>query len=329
MKFDKLTKILALCGIVFTISANAAPNFWATTSGNSIVIHAGNNSGSTYSCAVKFNWTYLEPAGYAPSCSLSYPTSSYYITTIILNGYCYDKKRGSTDSSRTFNVKPYQTDQQEYFSPGAFHSPALEGVINQSCSLVDTRASQSVSSFSATKSSIKVGESTTAQATASGGSTNSITISSLTPTVCLASSTSTSPSLSVSNISGISGGTCKLAANKKGDSKYKDAPQVFASITVNKLLQALTFKSQTTVVAGNTLKLSATSSSGLPVQFSNFTNSVCTVTDGVMKGLSNGICTVTALQAGNGTYSPITQNFTVKVIDMGAIMPAIDLLLDK
>jgi hypothetical protein len=58
----------------------------------------------------------------------------------------------------------------------------------------------------------------------------------------------------------------------------------------------------------------ASSSSGLAVNFSTTTGSVCTVADSLLTVVSEGTCSVTASLSGDGTYAaatPITQSFSV------------------
>jgi hypothetical protein len=60
--------------------------------------------------------------------------------------------------------------------------------------------------------------------------------------------------------------------------------------------------------------IAATASSGLPVEFSSSTNSVCTVSGATLTVTATGTCSITATQPGNAVYgaaSPVTQSFTV------------------
>jgi hypothetical protein len=67
-------------------------------------------------------------------------------------------------------------------------------------------------------------------------------------------------------------------------------------------------------MAGTSLTLTATASSGLPVSFASTTQSICTVSGVTASLLASGACTIDASQAGNGSYSPaqtVEQSFTV------------------
>ena len=69
-----------------------------------------------------------------------------------------------------------------------------------------------------------------------------------------------------------------------------------------------------TQTAGSTLNPGATASSGLAVTYSSSTPSVCTASGSVVTLVATGTCTLSASQAGNGTYAaaaPISQSFTV------------------
>ncbi len=64
-----------------------------------------------------------------------------------------------------------------------------------------------------------------------------------------------------------------------------------------------------------TVSLEATASSGLPVTFRSTTPSICTVLKSALALHRGGVCTVRALQSGNGHYaaaSGVSQSFTVK-----------------
>ena len=112
-------------------------------------------------------------------------------------------------------------------------------------------------------------------------------------------------------------GTCSIAANQVGDGQYNPAPQVTASITVNKLGQSIIFNAVPVVNVNGTGTVSATATSGLPITYSvPVTTSVCSVnaSSGVVTGTTVGTCTVAADQAGNGTYNAAaTQSITFTI----------------
>jgi hypothetical protein len=83
------------------------------------------------------------------------------------------------------------------------------------------------------------------------------------------------------------------------------------------ILQAITFGSAPTVVAGGTGTLSATGgASGNAVIFTSATPGTCTVSGNTVTGVAVGTCTIDADQAGNSSYSTATtatQSFTIAV----------------
>ena len=76
----------------------------------------------------------------------------------------------------------------------------------------------------------------------------------------------------------------------------------------------------TQTVGGNSVALNASASSGLPVNYASNSASVCTVSGGTATMVAAGACSITASQAGNGTYAaatPVTVRFGVN-----AMLPA-------
>jgi hypothetical protein len=86
--------------------------------------------------------------------------------------------------------------------------------------------------------------------------------------------------------------------------------------------QTVTFANPGTQNFGTTPTFTASATSGLSVTFSSSTTSVCTITTGgALTILSTGTCTITASQAGNGSYSaatPVNQSFSVSAVVPGA-----------
>jgi hypothetical protein len=72
--------------------------------------------------------------------------------------------------------------------------------------------------------------------------------------------------------------------------------------------------------------ISATASSGLPVNFTSGTTTVCTVSGNTVTIGAVGTCAITASQAGNTNYSaatPVTQSFTINQASQTISFPAI------
>ena len=87
-----------------------------------------------------------------------------------------------------------------------------------------------------------------------------------------------------------------------------------ASCTVSPL-NTIAFGTLSDVAVGaSPFTISASASSGLPIQFNSGTSSVCTVNGATVTVVATGTCSVTATQSGNGVYSaanPVTQSFMV------------------
>src|SRR5205085_4267366 len=86
------------------------------------------------------------------------------------------------------------------------------------------------------------------------------------------------------------------------------------------LAQTITFGPLPNAKVGDTVPVSATASSGLPVNFSTAgncavaTQSATSPTTGTVQAIAAGNCTVTASQTGNGTYGAavkVSQNFSI------------------
>ena len=88
----------------------------------------------------------------------------------------------------------------------------------------------------------------------------------------------------------------------------------FVSGGTTLLSQTITFGSISTQTVGIPLTLTATASSGLAVSYTSSPTSVCTVSGSTATFLAAGTCSITASQAGNGSYAaatPVTQSFSV------------------
>lgn len=139
--------------------------------------------------------------------------------------------------------------------------------------------------------------------------TSSLTVAftSQTPSVC---------SVSGTNVTALSVGTCTVAANQPGDSIYwLAAPTVTQSTTVIGTPQSINFPlvaDQTLDSA--TLQVTATATSGLPVSLASQTPGVCSVSGTAVSLIAVGTCTLIATQAGNSMYmaaAPVSRSFSV------------------
>jgi uncharacterized protein (TIGR03437 family) len=136
-------------------------------------------------------------------------------------------------------------------------------------------------------------------------------------TVSFASTTTSVCTVSGSLVTLVATGTCSITASDAGNSEYAAATNVSQSFTVLAPLtsQTITFGSLSNQTYGvSPFSLSASSTSGLTVSFASTTMSVCTVSGTTLTVVGGGTCSITASQAGNGTYAAatdVTQSFTV------------------
>jgi hypothetical protein len=147
-------------------------------------------------------------------------------------------------------------------------------------------------------------------ATATSGLT--VSFASTTPAICSVSGTTATV---------LAGGTCTIAANQAGNGSYNPAPEVSQSFDIDPANQSISFADPADIgsfVPNQTVGLSATATSGLTVSFASTTPGVCSVTGATATVLAGGTCTITANQAGNGSYSPapeVSQSFVISPAD--------------
>jgi hypothetical protein len=133
---------------------------------------------------------------------------------------------------------------------------------------------------------------TTLVATATSG--GPITYSSNTPAIC---------SVSGTTLSLLSAGECSVTASQAGYNGYAAASQQELFV-IPKNPQLVVFRNPGAQPLDSTpLPLTATSSVSLAVTFATSTPAVCSINGNSLLKLANGICTVTATQAGNGYYA--------------------------
>jgi uncharacterized repeat protein (TIGR01451 family) len=136
--------------------------------------------------------------------------------------------------------------------------------------------------------------------TASASSGLPVVFSSTTSSVCTVSGTA---------VTLISPGACSITASQLGDATYGGAPDVTRSfqVTAAPLSQTITFAQPADTRADQgPVALSAAASSGLGVTLLSNTASVCVVTGTSVALVSVGMCSITATQAGDGTYAAAT-----------------------
>ncbi len=104
-------------------------------------------------------------------------------------------------------------------------------------------------------------------------------------------------------------GTCTLLLDQAGDNNYNPATQVSQSFTISKGPQTLSFLSQPpgNVAVGVTYTVVAVSTSGLIVDVTSSSQSICTIANNVVSFLFPGQCTLNANQAGDVNFNPANQ----------------------
>lgn len=104
-------------------------------------------------------------------------------------------------------------------------------------------------------------------------------------------------------------GSCNIIASQNGDSTYDKAPDFSQALVVNsntsKQNQTIQFSLATTshVWGSPDQVLSATSTSGLPVEFESTNTDVAIIVDGKLQVKRAGTTTINAIQSGNNTYN--------------------------
>jgi hypothetical protein len=109
-------------------------------------------------------------------------------------------------------------------------------------------------------------------------------------------------------------GSCTIKASQTGNAVFAPADPIKRTFAVDHAHQTITFPPIPTQTVGNSLTLTGSSSSGLPVKFVSITG-VCTVSGNVATFISAGVCAIEAHQAGNNVYAPaamVVRDITVK-----------------
>ena len=99
---------------------------------------------------------------------------------------------------------------------------------------------------------------------------------------------------------------------------WLDDVRIVESGTITKTAQTITFTDITKKTGDADFSLSATASSNLPVSYSIADASIATITNGTVHILKAGTTTITASQAGNGTYAAapdVTATLTISTVN--------------
>jgi DNA-binding beta-propeller fold protein YncE len=151
--------------------------------------------------------------------------------------------------------------------------------------------------------------------TATASSGLPVSFASTTPSIC---------AVSGSNSSLLTAGTCTIVASQMGSPVYAAAPTVTQSFTVNLAAQTITFEAipSQSINTSVGVSLTATASSGMPVNFSSTTPAICTVSTSTSTAilLAAGTCTIQADQPGDGVANAaaptVTRSFSVQFANL-------------
>lgn len=139
-------------------------------------------------------------------------------------------------------------------------------------------------------------------------------------TACTSPQTVDSNTLTCTTAAGTAGGASVIVTNP--DTQSGTDPDSSAFTYFDPITQTITWNApQLVSLDSQTLALSATASSGLAVAFNSSTDAVCSVSGQIVTLKNTGDCTITASQAGDGTYLPATD--VVHTIKVESIPPVI------
>jgi trimeric autotransporter adhesin len=134
------------------------------------------------------------------------------------------------------------------------------------------------------------------------------------PTSVTVASGSSTASFSATAAVTIAGNQSASVTASLGSSSQPATP-VTQSFTISQGSQTITFGALSNVGFGTSpFTVTASASSGLPVSFASTSPAACTMNGATVAIIAAGTCSITASQAGNGSYLPatsVTQNFTV------------------
>jgi hypothetical protein len=125
-----------------------------------------------------------------------------------------------------------------------------------------------------------------------------VTYTSGTPLVC---------TVSGSTVTLLTLGGCTITAAQAGNGSYAAASPVTQQFAVTRGGQTIAFAGPAaTRLSAGTVSVTATATSGLPVEFATTTPPVCTVSGRTVTLIAAGSCTITAGQPGNDNYAAAT-----------------------
>ena len=124
-----------------------------------------------------------------------------------------------------------------------------------------------------------------------------------TPTVCIAAGF---------YVQIVGGGTCTLTYQSEANTSYLASDLYKVSFEISRDPQTITFTPPATVdIAGKTLALTATASSGGAITYSTTSVESCSVEGATLNLLMAGNCVITATQAGSSTLATVSTTATI------------------
>jgi Glucodextranase, domain B len=185
---------------------------------------------------------------------------------------------------------------------GAIGSSSTGGVGAAGQLVITPFTVQSIT-FQGSGPTVNVGGTGTVSATG-GGSGNAVTFTSTTTGVCTVSGTNGSI------VTGVTAGSCIIAANQAGNATYGAAVQVTRTITVGKGAQTtLSITGPASITYGTTGTVTTSGGSGTGALSFNSTGTGCTVnssTGVITVTNASGTCSVTATKATDTNYNSTT-----------------------
>ncbi|OGU12299.1 MAG: hypothetical protein A2075_11665 [Geobacteraceae bacterium GWC2_58_44] len=184
---------------------------------------------------------------------------------------------------------------------------SYDAAVQVTGSIPVAKGDQSIGAISFAPATLKVGGITTASAAASSGL--AVTFTSASTEFCRVNKDS-------GIVTGLKAGSCTIAADQAGNENYLQATQSRQEIEVARAAQAIlsfTFTPDT-VNVGDSTQASATASSGLAVTFHSTTPTVCSESGpggATITINSSGTCTIAANQAGDLSYQPVSELFSI------------------
>ena len=109
-------------------------------------------------------------------------------------------------------------------------------------------------------------------------------------------------------------GVRSLTATQAGNANYNAATTITNSFIAVRATQSVSFSAPAVIPYGTPISLSATASSGLGISsYASSSNSIATVSGSTLTPTTNGVVTISAIQAGNANYQPSSNSVTINV----------------